>query len=353
MDRLVSIVMPTYNRAKVISGAIESIIRQSYAHWELIVVDDRSTDHTEEVIREWMQRDPRIQYVRNEREKGPGGARNMGMLTAKGEYLAFLDSDDEWFPCHLGDSMDVHTLTKADISFALWVERHGEVTSYNFDNKVERNLLDTMRTTFETRNDGEIILFEKGLFDAFLSHTRNFFQLNTMVFRRELLDEVGLINEHFYLGEDTTYLLRFFDKYRIALQTKPHSVYQESPDSLYFFCDRWLLDPDTIHLNEDVYNKIEGLSFKSIRVREHIRELVVQSDSVSKKAKKLYYIDMGISSKYYTLSYLNRHDRKKALQHCRQSIRSKISIFNLLLFCKLLLSNKKGNVFLRKALNLW
>ncbi|WP_237566434.1 hypothetical protein [Paenibacillus sp. EZ-K15] len=114
-----------------------------------------------------------------------------------------------------------------------------------------------------------------------------------------MLDEVGLINEHFYLGEDTTYLLRFFDKYRIALQTKPHSVYRESPDSLYFFCDRWQLDPDTIHLNEEIYNKIEGLSFKSIKVREHIRDLVAQSDSISKKVKQLYYIDIGIYTQLF------------------------------------------------------
>ena len=353
MEQLISIVMPTYNRAHIISGAIESILCQSYANWELIVVDDRSTDHTEEAIREWTRKDVRIRYVRNERAKGPGGARNTGMLAAQGEYLAFLDSDDEWYPCHLTDSMRTHALTKADISFALYVERHGDIISYNFDNEVEWDWLDSMRTTFETWNEGETIVFEKGLFEAFLSHRRNYFQLNTMVFRRELLDEVGLINEHYYLGEDTTYLLRFFDKYRIALQTKPHSVYRESPDSLYFFCDRWELDPDTIHLNEEIYKKIEAHSFRSIKVREHIRDLVAQSDSVSKKAKQISYIDTGIASKYYTLSYLNRYDRKKALHYCRQSLRYKVSIFNLFLFIKLLFSSKSGNVFLHRALNFW
>ncbi|WP_243643896.1 glycosyltransferase family 2 protein [Paenibacillus pinisoli] len=353
VEQLVSIVMPTYNRAKIISGAIESIMRQPYANWELIVVDDRSTDETEAVIREWTARDARIRYVRNERAKGPGGARNTGMLAAKGEFLAFLDSDDEWFPCHLSDSMDAHAQAQADVTFALWVERHGDVASYTFDNEVERGLLNKMRNTFETQNEGEVIIFEKGLFEAFLSHTRNFFQLNTMMFRRKLLDEVGLINEQFHLGEDTTFLLRFFDNYRIALQTKPHSVYQESPDSLYFFCDRWLLDPDTIHLHEEIYSKIEGLSFKSIKVREHIRELVAQSDSISHKSRQLSYIDIGIASKYYTLGYLNRHDRKLALQYCRQSIQSKVTIFNLLLYVKLLLSSRKGSAFLQKALNLW
>ncbi|WP_235440320.1 glycosyltransferase family 2 protein [Paenibacillus sp. DMB20] len=175
MEQLISIVMPTYNRAQMISGAIESILSQSYVNWELIVVDDQSTDHTKEAIREWTHKDARIRYVCNEREKGPGGARNTGMLAAQGEYLAFLDSDDEWYPCHLTDSMRTLALTKADISFALWVEQHGDITSYNFDNKVERSLLHSMRTTFETWNDGETIVFKKGLFEAFLSHTRNFF----------------------------------------------------------------------------------------------------------------------------------------------------------------------------------
>ncbi|MBP2000053.1 glycosyltransferase involved in cell wall biosynthesis [Paenibacillus shirakamiensis] len=353
MEPLISIVMPTYNRAHIISGAIESILRQSYANWELIVVDDRSTDHTKEMIKEWTTRELRIHYVCNEREKGPGGARNTGMLAAKGEYLAFLDSDDEWYPNHLSDSLRTHVLTNAEISFALWVEQHGETISYNFDRPIERNLLQSMGATFGTAEDGATIIFEKGLFEAFLSHTRNFFQLNTMVFRKRLLDEVGLINEQFYLGEDTTYLLRFFDNYRIALQTKPHSIYRESPDSLYFFCDRWQLDPDTIHLNQDIYKKIEGLSFKSIKVREHIRNMVIQSSSISKKSKQLSYIDMGISSKYFTLSYLNRYDRNTALYYCRQSLRYKITIFNLFLYVKLLSFSKKGHVFLHHALNLW
>ncbi|WP_237566436.1 glycosyltransferase family A protein [Paenibacillus sp. EZ-K15] len=76
MEQLISIVMPTYNRAQIISGAIKSILRQTYANWELIVVDDRSTDHTEEAIREWTLKDARNRYVCNEREKGPGGAKH-------------------------------------------------------------------------------------------------------------------------------------------------------------------------------------------------------------------------------------------------------------------------------------
>ncbi|WP_042161230.1 glycosyltransferase family 2 protein [Paenibacillus gorillae] len=353
MEQLISIVIPTYNRAHIISGAIQSIMNQSYTNWELIVVDDFSSDHTEETIREWIRQDDRIRYVCNERGKGPGGARNTGMLAAKGEFVAFLDSDDAWYPSHLSDSIGTLELTKADVSFALWVELHGNITSYKFDNEIERNGLQAMRTTFQTKNDGEIIVFEKGLFDAFLSHTRNFFQLNTMVFRRKLLDEVGLINEQFYVGEDTTYLLRFFDKYRIALQTKPHCIYRQSPDSLYFFCDRWKLDPDTIHLNEEIYKKIERQSFQSIQAREHIRVLAAQSDFIRNKAKQLSNIDIGIASKYYTLSYLNRYDRKTALRYCRQSLRYKVSIFNLLLFVKLLVSSKSGSVFLQKALDLW
>ncbi|WP_235440318.1 hypothetical protein [Paenibacillus sp. DMB20] len=81
--------------------------------------------------------------------------------------------------------------------------------------------------------------------------------------------------------------------------------------------------------------------------------MVAQSDSVSNKAKLLSYIDIGIASKYYTLSYLNRSDRKKALHYCRQSLRYKVTIFNLFLFVKLLVSSKSGNAFLHRALNLW
>ncbi|OAB46181.1 glycosyltransferase family 2 protein [Paenibacillus glacialis] len=348
---LISIVMPAYNRANVISASIQSILDQTYTHWELIVVDDRSTDNTREVVEQFVRQDARINYVVNDRSKGPGGARNFGMLYAKGELLSFLDSDDQWYTCHLQDSLDVIHRTEADISFALWVEQHGPKTVHNFDNKVEQKLISKMRAINTSHTD--VILFEEGVFEQFLSHTRNFFNLNTMVFKRELLLAFELINEELYLGEDTTFLIQFFDRCKIVLITKPHFVYNQSPDSIYFFCDRWQLDPDMLHTNKELMEKLEALSHKSIQVRTLIRSKVENADNLKGKRRSLRNIDIGIASKYFTLSYINRLDRERALRYCCSSLKSKVTIFNLFLWLRLVLSIKGGSSFLKLALNLW
>jgi len=98
MNELVTCIIPTYNRAALLERAVESICRQTYPHWELIVVDDRSTDGTPEAMAAWQARDSRIRYFVNPNKKGPSAARNYGISQAKGAYIAFLDDDDISLP---------------------------------------------------------------------------------------------------------------------------------------------------------------------------------------------------------------------------------------------------------------
>lgn len=93
---IVSVIIPTHNRAPLISQAIESVLRQTCQDFEIIVVDDASTDNTEEVVK--GLNDLRIRYLRLERNHGAPWARNSGAAAANGEFLAFLDSDDIWYP---------------------------------------------------------------------------------------------------------------------------------------------------------------------------------------------------------------------------------------------------------------
>lgn len=95
---LVSIVMPAYNNAFFIEGAIQSVREQSYTNWELLIVDDCSTDDTESLIRGLMQKDERIHYTRLGTNSGAAVARNTALGQAKGRYIAFLDADDQWMP---------------------------------------------------------------------------------------------------------------------------------------------------------------------------------------------------------------------------------------------------------------
>ena len=97
----VSVIIPTFNRAHIISRAILSVLSQTYRDFELIIVDDASKDGTKEVVRKFI--DPRIRYVSHSEKKGAGAARNTGIKVADEEskHIAFLDDDDEWLPTKL------------------------------------------------------------------------------------------------------------------------------------------------------------------------------------------------------------------------------------------------------------
>ena len=96
VDGLVSIIMPSWNTERFIAETIQSVIDQTYQNWELLIVDDCSTDNTDEVVASF--KDDRIKYFHNEKNSGAALTRNRAMREAKGEWIAFLDSDDLWMP---------------------------------------------------------------------------------------------------------------------------------------------------------------------------------------------------------------------------------------------------------------
>src|SRR5271157_607063 len=95
MNPCVSVIIPTYNRCKYVQEAIESVLAQSFTNYELIVIDDGSTDETDKIIPKKYA--DKLNYVWQENQ-GESKARNLGISLAQGEYLAFLDSDDKWHP---------------------------------------------------------------------------------------------------------------------------------------------------------------------------------------------------------------------------------------------------------------
>lgn len=101
--RLVSVIIPTHNRAVLLERALKSVRAQTYRHHEVIVIDDASADATPEVVRNFTGL--RIRYIRNEKNYGGAAARNVGIREARGDYIAFLDDDDEWEPDKLEEQM--------------------------------------------------------------------------------------------------------------------------------------------------------------------------------------------------------------------------------------------------------
>jgi glycosyltransferase involved in cell wall biosynthesis len=105
MKNLISVIIPTYNRKSMICDAIDSVLSQTYQQFEIIIVDDGSTDGTSELVK--LQYKDKVHIIRRNEASNAGVARNLGVLSARGEFLSFLDSDDIWFPNKLAEQMEV------------------------------------------------------------------------------------------------------------------------------------------------------------------------------------------------------------------------------------------------------
>lgn len=116
-NRLVSIITPTYNSAEYIAETIESIIRQTYPNWELLITDDCSSDHTVEIIKQHAGKDSRIKWFQLHQNSGAATARNNSIKNAKGRFIAFCDSDDLWLPQKLERQLNFMQEKDAAISY--------------------------------------------------------------------------------------------------------------------------------------------------------------------------------------------------------------------------------------------
>ena len=121
MEELVSIIMPSYNTGRYLAETVESVLAQTYQNWELIIVDDCSTDDTETVAAKYLQ-DSRISFFRNEKNSGAAVSRNRALQAAKGKWIAFLDSDDLWHPRKLEKQIGFMKANGYDFSFTRYEE---------------------------------------------------------------------------------------------------------------------------------------------------------------------------------------------------------------------------------------
>jgi len=132
MEVYVSVVMPAYNAEATIVASIESVLAQTYTDWELIVVDDCSSDSTAALVEAFAQNDVRIHLRRNHQNKGVAATRNNGIAKASGQWIAFLDSDDLWMPTKLEKQLCFMQETDAKISFTstAYIAKDGRMSGY-------------------------------------------------------------------------------------------------------------------------------------------------------------------------------------------------------------------------------
>jgi GT2 family glycosyltransferase len=192
---VVSVILPTYNRAWSLKAAIDSVLNQDVEHTELIVVDDGSTDDTGQLVATYGQR---LRYLRQD-NRGVSAARNTGIRAARGSLIALLDSDDEWLPGKLSAQLN-------------YFEAHPEALICQTEEIWIRNGVRVNPGKRHRKQAG--MIFEKSLALCLVSPS-------AVMMRRSLLDEVGLFDEDLPACEDYDLWLRIAWKYPIHLINRP------------------------------------------------------------------------------------------------------------------------------------
>lgn len=118
MSELVSIITPSFNSSEYIAETIKSVQNQTYTNWEMIIIDDCSSDNTEKIINEFQQSDKRIKFFKLDQNSGSGVARNKGIENASGDFMTFIDADDIWFPTFMEKSIQTIFETKIPFVFS-------------------------------------------------------------------------------------------------------------------------------------------------------------------------------------------------------------------------------------------
>lgn len=145
----VSIITPCYNSRGTIQETIQSVIAQTYPHWEMLIIDDCSTDGSDVIIQQYCKQDARIKYFKTERPSGsPALPRNIGLNHARGEYICFLDSDDCWFPNKLEEQVKFSTQHGYDFVYSNYEKMSFEGKRNNriIRTKQASNYRDNLRT---------------------------------------------------------------------------------------------------------------------------------------------------------------------------------------------------------------
>ena len=119
---LVSVIMPAFNAEDFIEAAVESVIAQTYSNWELFIIDDASTDATFSKAQKLAKQDFRIKILQNQKNSGTGVSRNKGIKATQGDFIAFLDADDQWKPKKLEIQLEIMQEHKASVCFSSYLQ---------------------------------------------------------------------------------------------------------------------------------------------------------------------------------------------------------------------------------------
>jgi glycosyltransferase involved in cell wall biosynthesis len=253
-NRTVSVIIPTYNRARFISRAVESVLCQSYDKVEIIIIDDGSTDETKDILRQFKDK---IRYLESGHE-GTAHARNMGMRAATGRYLAFLDSDDVYLPYKI--ELQVEYMEEHPSIGMVCTEFSGQYENGNFD----ECLIKKYHPIWNERGwNYEDVFIEKGDFISRVLNKRidyfagNIFKhvlqdtliaTNTIFFEKKILDVVGYQNTQYRFAQEYEFVVRICKHFRVAFLDIPTYVlhFHGNQSTAFLMRNRFLEEKDLL-----------------------------------------------------------------------------------------------------------
>lgn len=225
---LVSVIIPNYNNFHLLFRAIGSVLSQSYENFEIIVIDDSSTESIGEIPSSLC--DKRVSYIQNDGKKGVAAARNAGLRIAKGAYIAFLDSDDEFLVDHLRESVSALEDEK-DVSLVFGTARY--IEDGNDVDYMGPSLIKKVAAAPRNTDKGAYIVFEDFLFDYMLK-AGCFFNISSVVMRRAVIDRQFFMNETIGSTADMEYWQRLSYYFKFLYLKNAQIVYHLHGDNMSF-----------------------------------------------------------------------------------------------------------------------
>ncbi|MDR8393380.1 glycosyltransferase family 2 protein [Aliifodinibius sp. S!AR15-10] len=286
---LVSVIIPTYNRSKLLKRAIDSVLQQTYSHLECLVVDDASTDNTNEVIAEYE--DERIIYIRHNENKHVSVARNTGIKHAGGKYLAFLDDDDEWLPSKLEKQVQVFESVDSKVGLIYcWMDF--------YDGK---KLIQQRHP--KLRGD----IFKETLSSQPIGNA------STLLVKTEIAEEIGGFDTNLPRGNDGDFIRRICQNYEVDLVPEVLVRYHENHGN------KRITRNDTIGLKNAIISQ-------KTKLKKFRDELDLNPDSKAKVLASIGYFysqrsDWKNGFKYYKKAFLTCPFSKSLYKYLYRSIR--------------------------------
>lgn len=214
MKPLVSIIIPTFNRSLLIADTLNSILGQTYSNWECIVVDDGSTDYTNELLEFYCEKDNRFFHYHRptNRLKGASACRNYGLEKSKGSYIQFLDSDDLLSKSKIRSQVEIlEKEVKASMATCKW----GRFSFEEKEIKIYKNL-----SSYKDFTNIELFLDD-------LANSFGFFPIHAYLIRKTNIDKVGYWNEYLSLNDDMEFIMRIIiNSNKIVFSDKGNVFYR-------------------------------------------------------------------------------------------------------------------------------